>query len=108
MRISYNDLNGQTLMIMPAGDSISNGLLREEILKNCPSINLVDAPYYYDLETFNKADETNSLLITLDCWDDIHPAFTSIPLETDYRIPYGILYPKNPTKEITNFLKLID
>ena len=62
---------------------------------------------YYDLETFNKAETNGILLITLNCWKDLHPSLVTLPLDTKYTIPYGILYSKNPKKEVIEFLKLI-
>ncbi len=52
-------------------------------------------------------EQDGNLLITLDCWKDLHPSLITIPLETEYKIPYGILYSKNPKKEVLDFLKII-
>lgn len=105
--IHLSDLKGQTVMIMKEGESKSNTLLRNDIEKFALSSQIIDAPYFYDLETFNKAEENGTLLITLDCWKDLHPSLVTLPLDTKYKIPYGILYSKNPKKEVLEFLKLI-
>ena len=92
---------------MREGESKSNSLLRNDIQKACPNVRIIDAPYFYDLETFNKAEQDGNLLITLSCWKDLHPSLITLPLDTEYKIPYGILYSKNPKKDVLDFLKQI-
>ena len=38
---------------------------------------------------------------------DIHPSLVTLPVEWDYEIPYGIVYAKNPSKPVTEFINVI-
>ena len=61
-----------------------------------PEIEIVDAPYFYDAGVFNKSERAGCLLLTLDAWVGVHPALVTIPVEWDYRVPYGLIYSKTP------------
>jgi len=43
----------------------------------------------------------------LDAWDNIHPSLITIPVDWAYKMPYGLLYKKNPSKQ-KDCLKEID
>ena len=79
----------------------------ENIKKICKDVEIFDAPFFYDIEVFNKCEENGSLLVTLECWKDVHPAFKTIPLSSGEIIPYGILYSKTPTDDALKFLDII-
>lgn len=68
---------------------------------------IYDAPFFYDINVFNNCEESGSLLVTLECWADVHPAFKTIPLASGETLPYGILYSKNPTEDALKFLEII-
>ena len=44
---------------------------------------------------------------TLDIWKDIHPSIVTIPMEWEYKIPYGIVYAKQPAKPMQAFINMI-
>ena len=51
------------------------------MLKTChPQIQVEDTDYFYDLETFNTCEVTGSLLLTLACWERVHPSLITIPV----------------------------
>lgn len=72
-----------------------------------PQIILEDAPFFYDMETFNACEVTGSLLLTLDAWADIHPSLITLPVEWDHTVPYGLLYSPNLSDEAYAFLNII-
>ena len=75
------------------------------MLRIChPQIQVEDTDYFYDLETFNTCEVTGSLLLTLECWERVHPSLITIPVNWDYKAPYGLLYAKNPAPEAAAFL----
>ena len=75
--------------------------------KTCINAEILDAPLFYDIDVFNKCEESGSLLVTLECWKDVHPAFKTIPLSSGETIPYGIIYSKTPTDDALKFLDII-
>ena len=45
------------------------------------------------------------ILLTLDAWAGVHPSLVTIPADWDYRVPYGLLYSKTPSRCVTAFLE---
>lgn len=102
--LSFSDLSDNQLMIMKRGNSEVNDCIRAEIERNYPDIKLVDIPPHYSINTFNRCVESNSMLLSLECWKGVHPGLVTIPLMEDYNLPYGILTSKNPTTYLSEFL----
>ena len=105
--ISFSDLSGERITAITSVDSKQNQKIVDKLNKNCENIEIIDAPLYYDINVFNKCEENGSLLVTLECWSDIHPAFKTIPLSSGNTIPYGIVYSKHPTEDALKFLDII-
>ena len=72
-----------------------------------PQIIIQEADYYYDVDTFNACEQNGTLLLTLDAWAEVHPSLVTLPVDWDYTVPYGILYAKEPTDEVTRFLQIL-
>ncbi len=105
--VKPEELHGETLIMVKRGDSETNDIIRADLEKNHPEINIEDAPQFYDLNVFNRAVQANSVLLTLECWQEVHSALVSIPVEWDYSIPYGILYSLNPPDDVLRFIECV-
>lgn len=105
--LTLPDLYGKTLMMVARGDSGLNDFLRYDLEKNHPQIHIEDTPHFYDLSVFNRCAETGNLLLTIECWKDVHPGLISIPVDWDYAIPYGILYSHNAPKDVLQFIDIV-
>ncbi|WP_314724536.1 LysR family transcriptional regulator [Enterocloster bolteae] len=105
--ITIEDLYGETLMMVKEGDSPANDLIRNDLRKNHPAIRIEDTPNFYDISVFNRCIETGNVLLTIECWQDIHPALISIPVDWDYCIPYGLLYTKEPSADVLRFVDAV-
>lgn len=106
-KISLSDLSGERITAITRGDSKQNQDILEKIKSDCKNVEILEAPLFYDINVFNKCEETNSLLVTLECWSDIHPAFKTIPLSSGETIPYGIIYSKTATENALKFLNIL-
>ena len=84
-------------MMVSRGDSGINDFMRNDLEKNHPQIRIEDTPHFYDLSVFNRCAETGNVLLTIECWQEVHPGLISIPVNWEYSIPYGILYSLNCT-----------
>ena len=102
-KIRLQDLRGETLMMVKRGDSETVDGIRAEVLA-CPGIQIEDTAQFYDMEVFNRCAQTGNVMVTIECWKGVHPGLVTIPMEWDHPIPYGILYPKEPSEEIRAFL----
>lgn len=104
-KISVSDLYGETLMMVKQGDSGVNDFLRNDIETNHPKIHIEDTPQFYDLSVFNRCAETGNVLLTTECWRDVHPGLVTIPVEWDYSIPYGLLYSTDAPDDVLRFVE---
>lgn len=100
--LCLKDLHGETLMMVKSGNSPINDKLRADLQKNHPQIIIEDLPHYYDISVYNRCAQTGHLLLNLECWADVHPALITLPVaDWSYAIPYGILYAKEPSPEVS-------
>lgn len=106
-KLKITDLYGQTLMMVQTGDSGVNDRLRANLQREHPQIRIEDTPRFYDISVFNHCAETGNVLLTLECWKDVHPGLITIPVEWDYRIPYGLLYAQNPPEDVRRFVEAV-
>ena len=105
--INIEDLYGETLMMVKRGDSGVNDFLRNDLEKNHPQIQIWDTPQFYDLSVFNHCAETGKVLLTIECWQDVHPALISIPVNWKYSIPYGLMYSLNASEDVLKLVKAV-
>lgn len=102
--IKIEDLHGETLMIVEPGDSGVNDFLRNDLTKHHPQIRIENAPRFYDMSVFNRCSETKNVLLTIECWSEVHPGLVTIPVEWDYEIPYGLLYSQDAPEDVRRFV----
>lgn len=105
--IAIENLYGETLMMVEQGDSGINDFLRNDLEKHHPKIHIEDTPPFYDLSVFNRCAETRNVLLTLECWQEVHPGLVSIPVDWDYSIPYGLLYSLDAPKDVLKFVEAV-
>ncbi|HIX68601.1 MAG TPA: LysR family transcriptional regulator [Candidatus Anaerostipes excrementavium] len=106
-QLTFQDLHGERLVMVKSGDTELLDYFRTILNMTHPQILITDTDYYYDIDTFNMCEQTGMFLLTLDAWSDVHPFLTTLPVEWDYQMPYGILYSKNPSKEVEKFIAII-
>lgn len=105
--ITLDDLYGETLMMVERGDSGVNDFIRNDLEKHHPQIHIEDTPQFYDLSVFNRCAETGNVLLTLECWQDVHPSLKSIAVNWDYSIPYGLLYSFDAPQDVLRFTEIV-
>lgn len=106
-RLHWNDLDGETLMLVKRGDSPVLNRLHDEIETKHPGISISSVPHFYDTSIFNECGQTGCLMETLAIWKDVHPSIITIPMEWDYTMPYGIVYAKKPSRQMQEFSAVI-
>ncbi|WP_127493856.1 LysR family transcriptional regulator [Paenibacillus glycanilyticus] len=105
--LSVKDLYGERLAIVNGGESAIIHDIRDFLIMNHPQIRIKDVPRLYDLDVFNRCEESNTVMLTLEAWADIHPSLVTIPSDLDIEIPYGLIYPLHPSQEVDQFLEII-
>lgn len=106
-KLEISDLYGETLMMVKQGDSDTNDQIRLDLKRSHPQIQIEDTAHFYDISVFNRCAETGNVLLSLQCWQDIHPELVTLPVNWDYSIAYGLLYSKDPSEEVQTFVEAI-
>lgn len=106
--LKWSDLAHENLMLLKKGNSPVIDKIRKEIETRHKKINIVDVPSFYNAEVFNECVSKGYLLETPSIWGNIHPMLISIPVDWNYRLKFGIIYPKKPNKAIKTFLNEIE
>ncbi len=106
--LHFSDLDGNTIMIMKEGTSMINDSVRRKILEVCPHITIIDIEPHYDMSTFNLCAEQHCLLLSLSCWNNVHPGLVSIPLDEPYALPGGILTTENISDDMEMFIHYLN
>ncbi len=105
-RLVIEDLYGENLMLMHRGWSHYVDQLRDDIWKNHNGINIVDFDFY-NVETFNRCENSNNILMATKAWTNVHPLLKIIPVEWEHTIPYGLLHSPNPSNIVQRFLSAV-
>ena len=105
--ITIKDLYGETLMMVKKGDSEANDTLRNDLQMHHPQIHIEDTPQFYDMSVFNRCAESRNVLLTIECWQDVHPGLVSLPVDWDYSIPYGLLYSLDAPRDVYRFVDAV-
>lgn len=107
-RLSVSDLYGETLMMVKEGDSAVNDRIRADLKRDHPAIQIEDTSQFYDISVFNRCARTGNVLLILDCWQEVHPALVSIPVDWEHSLPYGLLYALEPSKPVARFVEAVE
>lgn len=65
--------------------------LRDDLWQHHSQIHIVDFDFY-NMDVFNRCENTNDVLLAIPGWATVHPLLKVIPVEWNYSIPYGILH----------------
>ena len=106
-KITLDDLAGENLMLMRRGWSYYGDMLRDDMMKNHPEINIVDFNLY-NVEAFNRCENNNEVLLAFKSWESVHPLIRIIPVEWDYTMPFGILHSKKPSINVKRLINAIN
>lgn len=105
-RLQMEDLRGQTIMLIRPGGFCEVDRLREDLTRTEPRIQIEEFPFY-NTEVFNQCEQGNRLLMAVENWKNVHPLMRIIPVDWDYSIPFGLLYPAHPSPAIQKCIDAI-
>ena len=105
-RLTLQDLYGQTLWIAARGVDDYQDRVRDDLEQNHPQIRLKDS-LYLNLGGFNQLVASQDVAISAPCWSGVHPLLATIPVEWEHTLPYGLIYAKDPPKEVLQFIMAV-
>jgi DNA-binding transcriptional LysR family regulator len=105
-RLELQDLYGENVMLMHRGWSHYVDGLRDNLIKDHPQIHIVDFDFY-NVEIFNRCENSNDVLLAVKSWESVHPLIKIIPVKWDHTIPFGLLYSKEPSDKVKRLIKAI-
>lgn len=105
--LTLTDLHGEQLIIVKRGTSGLIDSIRDFIMEQHPEIQIAEGPQHYSIDIFNRCEQGNEVLLTLDAWDSIHPSLITIPSDMNFACPYGLLYPIKPLSAVLEFIEIL-
>lgn len=104
--LNIEDLYGETLILTKQGAADQNGSAYDFLTDNHPQIQLKEVDYY-DFNLFNRIVSSDDVILSAECWTGVHPLLVTIPVDWTYYFPYGLIYSKEPPKEVLQFIMAI-
>ncbi len=101
--LSIEDLHGESLVLKKNICNDQGDYLYDELVQKHPQIHLT-TPDYYEFGTFNQIVSTNGFILSAECLSHVHPLLATVPVDWDYKVPYGLIYAKEPSKEVLQFI----
>lgn len=59
---------------------------------------------FLDLEVFNRAQASESVILNIPYWTEAHPLFRWIPIEWPLTARFGLIYSKTPSAGLQDFI----
>lgn len=106
-RLTFADLDGETIVFPPRDQASIIEKICHDIEINHPKITIINTTRFYNTDVFNEYASSNSLLLTRDIWQNLHPLMKTIPVDWDYESPYGLIYAKEPSDKMKRFVSII-
>lgn len=100
--LTPENLKGERLLMMWKGWSCHVDALRAELTEKYPEIN------FYNVDIFNRCENSNDMLLAIKSWESVHPLMKILPVEWDYKMPYGLLYAKEPSEKVEKLVRTVE
>lgn len=104
--LQVEDLYGENLLLMRREWSHYVDRLRDDLSRNHSRIHIVDFEFY-DMNIFNRCENSNDVLLAIPGWANVHPLLKVIPVEWGHSIPYGLLHSPHPSGMVERFLAAV-
>lgn len=55
----------------------------------------------------NQLATSQESILSAQCWSSVYPLVSTIPVDWDYKMPYGLIYAKDPPQEVLQFIMAV-
>lgn len=104
--LRWEDLEGQTLLLLRAGASPEIDAIRRAAARR-PGIAILDFDGYYDVSVFNRCAQSGWLMEIPALWTGIHPDLVTRRVRWPYRLPFGLMHQADPPAPVRDFLECV-
>lgn len=104
--LAVEDLYGEDFMLIRRGWNSYLDAMRDELWQLHPNIHVVDFDFF-SLDVFNRGENSNSVMMTIDEWKGIHPLLKTLSVDWDHKIPFGLLHSPEPSPPVRQFLDAV-
>ena len=104
-KLTISDLYGEELLLMHRGWSCYVDKVRDELTEH-KQIKITDFDFY-DMSIFNRCEQEKNVLLVIKSWNCVHPMLKVIPVDWEYKIPFGVLYSNEPSPTVERFLQAV-
>lgn len=104
--LAVSDLEGQEVFIIQRGWNEETDRLQDFIAGHVKGAIVEEFPFI-NLDIFNRCEEEDKLLVTIDAWKDAHPLLSLKPVDWDFALPFGVLHAPNPSERVQEVLDAI-
>ncbi len=104
-RISLEDLEGQTVVVLKPGLSAHYDRLHEELAREARCT--IESVGFYDMDVFTTCELEGKVLFTPAAWQDIHPSLHVHDCELCHSIPYGLIHGQDPKPAVSLFIEAV-
>ena len=61
---------------------------------------------FYTMELFTDCELNRRAIVTTEIWEDVHPNLVCIPFAEPHTMPYGLIFPNNPTGQVLKLYQM--
>lgn len=103
-KLTLNDLDGETLIMPPLEASVVRKMCND-LKTTHPAINIINTEQYFSPNTFNEY--ADNLVLTRESFENLSPMQRAMEVNWNYKSPYGVIYEKNPSKKMIDFVDIL-
>ena len=105
-QLFLSDLCGETILFPARGSAALCQEIVHYITDRNLGIKLETPSIFFDQEVFNYCAAHDLPIISLSCWNDIHPGLINLPVrwERDWSIPYGLIWRNDGSGAARDFI----
>lgn len=104
--LKITDLYGETIIFGKRHTAPYADRIWDFLEQNHPQIQIKEVECI-DLPLFNRIVSSNDFVMSADCWRDVHPLLATLPVDWEFTMPYGLIYARNPSREMLQFIMAI-
>ena len=102
-KLTVSDLEGQHFFMIEEGWNKYVDAMRRDLESRHPEI-IIENFAFFNMDVFNKCENTGSLLMATPMWTQAHPLLKVLPVEWDYKLPFGLLHSPSPSPQVQKLL----